>query len=46
MAACFIFKRPLKVIFKPLTENAGTQGKWPFSDVPVHFRGDVGQPDR
>jgi hypothetical protein len=41
MVACFIFKRRLKVISKPLTENAGTQGKWPFSDVHGHFRDDV-----
>jgi hypothetical protein len=46
MAACFIFKRPLKVIFKPLAENARTRGKRPFSDVQGNFRGDVGQPDR
>jgi hypothetical protein len=37
MAACLIFKRPLKVIFKPPPENAKTQGKRPFSDVHVHF---------
>jgi hypothetical protein len=41
MAACLIFKRPLKVIFKPPAENARTQGKQPFSDFQGHFRGDV-----
>src|SRR5215469_17584526 len=39
MAACLIFKRPLKVIFKPPAENARTQGKPPFSHVHGHFRG-------
>jgi hypothetical protein len=38
MAACFIFKRPLRVIFKPLAENARTRGKQTFSDVHGHFR--------
>jgi hypothetical protein len=44
MAACFIFKRPLKVIFKPPAENARTEGKPPFSDLQGHFRGDAGSP--
>jgi hypothetical protein len=39
MAACLIFKRPLKVIFKPPAENARTQGKPPFSHIHGHFRG-------
>jgi len=30
MAACLIFKTPLKVISKPLGENARTSGKLPF----------------
>jgi hypothetical protein len=37
MAACLIFKRPLKVISKPPAENARTQGKRPFSDLQVIF---------
>jgi hypothetical protein len=45
MAACFIFKGPLKVISKPSPENARTQGKPPFSHVRGHFRGDARQPD-
>ena len=36
MAACLIFKRPLRVIFKPPAENARTQGKPPFSHVRSH----------
>jgi hypothetical protein len=40
MAACLIFKRPLKVISKPPAGNAGTQGKQPFSDFQGQFRGD------
>ena len=31
MAACFISKRPVKVISMPPAENARTQGKRPFS---------------
>jgi hypothetical protein len=46
MAACFIFKRPLKVISKPSAENAKTQEKAPFSDLHGHFHGDAGQSDR
>jgi hypothetical protein len=46
MVACFIFKRPLKVISKPLAENARTQGKRPFSYLHGHFRGNAGRPDR
>jgi hypothetical protein len=46
MAACFISKRPVKVIPKPLAENARTQGKRSFSDLQGHFHGYAGQPDR
>jgi hypothetical protein len=46
MAACFISKRPVKVISKPLAENARTRGKRPFSDLQGHFHGDAGRPDR
>jgi hypothetical protein len=45
MAACLIFKRPLKVILNLPTENARTQGKQPFSDLHGHFHGDTGQLD-
>jgi len=38
IVACFIFTRPLKVIFKLPAENARTRGKQPFSDVHGHFR--------
>jgi len=41
IVACFIFTRPLKVIFKLPAENARTRGKQPFSDVHGHFRADV-----
>jgi hypothetical protein len=44
MAACLIFKGPLKVIFKSPTENAKTIGKRPFSDVHGHFHGHAGRP--
>jgi hypothetical protein len=46
MAACLIYKRPLKVISKPPAENARTQGKRPFSDFHVHFHDNARQPDR
>jgi hypothetical protein len=46
MAACLIYKRVLKVISKPLAENARTQGKRPFSDLHGHFHGDARQPDQ
>jgi hypothetical protein len=46
MAACFIYKRVLRVIFKLLAEHARTQGKAPFSDFHGHFHGDARQPDR
>jgi hypothetical protein len=45
MAACLIFKRPLKVISKPSAENARTQGNRPFSNVYGHFRSHAIQPD-
>jgi hypothetical protein len=46
MAASFIYKRMLKVIFKLLAEHARTQGKAPFLDFHGHFQGDARQPDR
>jgi len=46
MAACLIFKKPLKIISKPPAENARTQGKRPFSDLQGHFHGDARQSDR
>jgi hypothetical protein len=45
MAACFIFKRPLKVIFRTSGEHARTQGKQPFSDFHGHFHDNAGEPD-
>jgi hypothetical protein len=45
MAACLIFKSPLKVISKPPAENAGRQAKRPFSDVHGHFHDNAGQLD-
>jgi len=46
MAACLIFKKVLKVIFKLSAEHAGTSRKLSFSDLHGHSHGDVGQPDR
>jgi hypothetical protein len=46
MAACLIFKRPLKVISKPLLKMPELKENGHFWIFHGLFRGDAGQPDR